>query len=144
HRAEPDHLRVAKVQCACGRQRGSDGRRTDGDLRRDTVMEYAKLIRKTGDINELAKTQRDKVSRVLAQTAQEAAAIATQIVPVRTGALRASIFVQQDGDLRFLVGASQPYASFVELGTSRMEAQPYIGPAVNLARRHLIDLLQRR
>ena len=103
------------------------------------MADYVKLIRKTANINERAKTQPDRVSRALGETAQNAAIIARQLCPVRTGFLRDSIFVEQDGQLRFLVGASAPYASFVEQGTIFMEPQPFIRPAMVLARTTLVD-----
>lgn len=59
--------------------------------------------------------------------------LARQLAPVDTGALRASIRVTPDAPaLRVEVqagGASAPYAAYVEYGTSRSPAQPYLTPA---------------
>lgn len=49
--------------------------------------------------------------------------------PVRTGALRNSISVSSDG-MRAEVSANTNYAAFVEFGTSKMRAQPYLTPAL--------------
>lgn len=103
---------------------------------------YAKLIRKSGDINAIAKTHRAKVSRALAESAEVAGSLARQLVPVRTGALKASIFVNQTGDLRFEIGAGENYASYVELGTIFRESTPFIRPAMEMARKHLRDILR--
>jgi HK97 gp10 family phage protein len=46
--------------------------------------------------------------------------------PVRTGALRSSIRVTEDG-----VIAGAPYSAYVEYGTGRTAPQPYAGPAVS-------------
>lgn len=57
------------------------------------------------------------------------------IVPVDTGALRDSCFVDIGivaGRLRISIGAGMPYAVYVELGTSRMAAQPYIRPTYDM------------
>ena len=51
--------------------------------------------------------------------------------PVRTGRLRSSIsgeaIVKSNAYLR--LRATAPYASYVEYGTSRQQAQPYLTPA---------------
>lgn len=55
---------------------------------------------------------------------------ARQIVPVRTGFLRSTITFQHEGQGHFWFGATASYAKYVEFGTSRMIAQPYIRPAL--------------
>lgn len=61
--------------------------------------------------------------------------IATAIAPVDTGTLARSIemFVGEDGSghLEVMVGSSLRYAGFVEFGTSRTPAQPYLRPALD-------------
>lgn len=59
---------------------------------------------------------------------------AKRLAPVLTGDLRNSIDVLgvQDGVGR--VGATVDYAAFVELGTRRAPAQPYLAPAAQRAR----------
>lgn len=53
---------------------------------------------------------------------------AKAIVPVDTGTLKNSI-AARTGGLTATVTASTEYAIFVEQGTSKMSAQPYMGPA---------------
>ena len=48
---------------------------------------------------------------------------AKRVVPVRTGRLRDSIQFRSD------TTADVPYGKYVELGTSKMAAQPYLQPA---------------
>jgi HK97 gp10 family phage protein len=55
---------------------------------------------------------------------------AKEIVPVRTGRLRNSIYQKKTGFLGWEVGASMFYAGFVEFGTRYMRARPYLRPAV--------------
>lgn len=50
--------------------------------------------------------------------------------PKRTGALAASIKKIPAGALRWIVVALAFYAAFVEWGTSKMSAQPYMRPAL--------------
>jgi len=56
---------------------------------------------------------------------------ATLIVPVKTGYLRSTIFADVQGwVVKF--GAYATYALFVELGTQRMMARPYLVPAIQM------------
>lgn len=50
--------------------------------------------------------------------------------PVDTGNLRASITHEvDDGDNAVYIGTNVEYARYVELGTSRQKAQPFLRPA---------------
>jgi HK97 gp10 family phage protein len=73
----------------------------------------------------------------LREVAEEAADIARDLVPVRSGYLQSTIGVTEvyrRGDIISIgVGASAYYARFVEEGTSRMAGQPFIRPAVEAA-----------
>lgn len=51
-----------------------------------------------------------------------------------TGVLDGNIETIQDQPLRVLVASNAPYARELELGTSRMAARPYMGPAVAMKR----------
>lgn len=60
---------------------------------------------------------------------------AISIVPVDTGGLKNSLWFKPDYErtentLVGAVGTNKTYAPFVEFGTSRMSAQPYLIPAV--------------
>jgi len=70
---------------------------------------------------------------------------AREIVPVRTGYLRSTIYRKKIGFLGWEVGASAFYAGFVEFGTRYMRARPYLRPAVEekmpLVREALKDAL---
>lgn len=48
--------------------------------------------------------------------------------PVDTGRLRNSITHAVEGDAVY-IGTNVEYAPYVELGTSRMKARPFLGPA---------------
>ena len=49
--------------------------------------------------------------------------------PVDTGNLRNSISHTSDGETEY-IGTNVEYAAYVELGTSKSKAQPYLQPAV--------------
>lgn len=62
-------------------------------------------------------------------------------VPVRTGTLRRSINTEvreQGNRVIAQVGPNTEYAAFIEFGTSRMAAQPYMRPALDLMRAQAI------
>jgi HK97 gp10 family phage protein len=54
-------------------------------------------------------------------------------VAVDTGRLKADIHIERVGDGR-RIGSSLKYAIFLELGTRRMRAQPFVRPSVDAAR----------
>lgn len=61
--------------------------------------------------------------------------------PVRTGWLRDNSDVEHNGptaDINFRAG----YAAYVELGTYKMAAQPFLTPAIEAERQHFIELLK--
>lgn len=95
------------------------------------------VVKKFDRTNELAQRARRAVSEALGDAAQQAAVVARQLVPVDTGYLRSSIFSEQEGELKFNIGASADYAQYVEEGTIHQEPQPYLRPAVELTRREL-------
>jgi HK97 gp10 family phage protein len=76
---------------------------------------------------------------------QAIVARAQAIVPIDTGALRDSITYRIEhtgGQWHIIVGAYTDYALFVELGTVRMSAQPYLRPAVDQIVAHIASELQ--
>ena len=77
-----------------------------------------------------------QVHRQLVSWAADVKALARQLVPVRTGHLRSSIYAKIS-EWVAEVGAEATYALFVEFGTHRMRARPYLYPAI---REHLPQL----
>lgn len=103
-------------------------------------MSIQVTVENEGDIIRLMQTLPPevfaKVQQVLKNGAIRLAERARELVPVRTGHLLASIRTELgeniEGQAAFdpvQVVADTPYASFVEFGTSRMKAQPFLTPA---------------
>ncbi|MEM4700669.1 MAG: HK97 gp10 family phage protein [Candidatus Bathyarchaeia archaeon] len=69
----------------------------------------------------------------LASWIADVKALAKQLVPVRTGYLRSTIYARVQ-EWVAVVGADAPYALYVEFGTRYMQARPYLYPAIE---RHL-------
>ena len=61
-----------------------------------------------------------------------------RLCPVDTGELRDSIEVEATGDTVYVVVTANHWP-YLEFGTSRMEAQPFIRPALN-RRRGVVDV----
>jgi HK97 gp10 family phage protein len=72
----------------------------------------------------------------------EMEATARQIVPVRTGYLQSTIYHKTDpGELTLELGAKADYALYVEMGTRRMAAEPFIRPAWDAGEQKLLDAI---
>lgn len=76
-------------------------------------------------IDEMKKT----MERALEKIGMVGEAYAKEECPVDTGRLRNSISHAVD-DNTAIIGTNVEYAPYVELGTSKMDAQPYLRPAV--------------
>lgn len=63
--------------------------------------------------------------------------------PVDTGALKNTIFQAKAGSLTYKVTAPQHYAIYVEKGTRKMAAQPFLSPAIDAERPKLISNLRK-
>lgn len=83
-------------------------------------------------LGEIASILPGAVSAELTAGAERVAARARELVPVRTGTLRASIGVRTaSAGAGVQVEATAPYAAYVEFGTIHMAAEPYLQPAVD-------------
>ena len=81
----------------------------------------------------------DVPQKALTAGANALVSSATATVPVRTGHLRSSISAGQASAEEVEVVAEAEYAAFVELGTSRMSAQPYMKPGIPQATQALVN-----
>jgi len=70
-----------------------------------------------------------KLDKALQVTALMIERESKRICPVRTGRLRASIHTGKLGKLVYYVGTNVEYAPYVEFGTRKMAARPYLRPA---------------
>lgn len=79
----------------------------------------------------IAASLSPKVGVVIAKAARDIEAHAKSNAPVDTGYLRNSITSVQVGPTHWRVLAQAHYALYVEMGTYKMAAQPFMGPAVD-------------
>lgn len=89
------------------------------------IKDVKKLFKRVNDKN------RAEVIRVVNATAQRIRSSALLRSPVDTGRLRSSIAVQKfQGGMASVIGSNVEYAAFVEFGTKRNRAQPYLVPSL--------------
>ncbi len=83
---------------------------------------------------ELQAQLRRQASAAIRKAAYDIEAHAKAVVPVDTGNLKNSIQTTMENDLTAIVGTHVEYAPYVEYGTHRMAARPYLGPAAEAVR----------
>lgn len=92
-----------------------------------TVKGLDKFIRK---VQNKPREARRVVSAELQRSALRVERKAKMKAAVDTGSMRNGIFVARVGMLRYKVTSPAGYSVYVELGTRKMKAQPFLGPAV--------------
>ena len=80
-------------------------------------------------VPEALSNMNDKRGIALEVIGGRAESYAKQLCPVDTGRLRNSITHAQLTEDTEVIGTNVEYAPYVELGTSRQRAQPYLRPA---------------
>lgn len=60
-----------------------------------------------------------------------------------TATLRIGIVVTQPGPLHVRVSSNAPYSGFLEFGTSKMAARPFMGPAARAKRAEVVALVRK-
>lgn len=78
---------------------------------------------------EVLEAKEGAIAKILEEFGLLAERNAKLYCPVDTGRLRNSISHATDGDTMY-VGTNVEYAAYVEMGTSRQKAQPYLQPAI--------------
>jgi HK97 gp10 family phage protein len=98
----------------------------------------------TSGLRRLREQIRSQVEAGVARVAHEIEEDARRRAPVRTGFLRSSIEAipsdaAEPGTVEWEVGAAAPYGIFVELGTTKMAARPFLTPAAEAGRGPFLD-----
>ena len=106
------------------------------ELQSGRAVRLAVDVRQVGKLSGMSRALKTEIDALNRETAHKVAFLGRQYAPVRTGRLRNSIQVQPSGRFRdqYVVGVGAPYGKFVEFGTRRMRAQPYLRPAAERVR----------
>ena len=99
---------------------------------------------------EVAEAVQGAIDKTLTAMGDKAVQLAQNYATVDTGNMRASITHQRYDDKTEIFGTSNSqapikpvkYAQYVELGTKRMKAPPFIRPAVERHRQDYISIIQ--
>lgn len=82
------------------------------------------------NVPEVLDAMQQAKARILEKLGGKAETYAKRQCPVDTGNLRNSITHKQLDENTEIIGSNVEYAPYVELGTVKMRAQPYLRPAV--------------
>jgi HK97 gp10 family phage protein len=91
---------------------------------------------------DMSKYTEEQAEKMIASATLATEDQAVQLAPVDTGNLRGSISHRFAGSLEGVVFTSVEYAPYIEYGTRKMRAQPFMRPAVDEVRRNLVKLWQ--
>ena len=94
------------------------------------TIDVSQVVRLAADLRGAPARVQARVEQAVAKTALAVVADAQASAPVDTGALRGSISADIRG-AEAVVGPTVHYGGYVELGTSKMRAQPYLFPAAD-------------
>jgi len=106
-----------------------------------TVTGADKIAQELGDAADKLVPAIDAAVEAGADLIQD---MAITLVPVRTGMLKSTIHVEPTGQMmERLVSAGQgiTYAAYVEYGTRKMGAQPYMRPARDAREAEIVNLI---
>src|SRR5688572_17446558 len=104
-------------------------------------------IRKSGfNFAALSRNVRGNIADALNEGAESTVSLAKQLAAVRTGYMRDNIAQTEEANpehLSVTMESQADYSAFVEYGTVNMEAQPFMTPAFESARRQVNNALLR-
>jgi len=92
-----------------------------------------KMERADVSMKALVQQRLEELAEAIKETAQ-------RIAPVRTGYLRSTIFTEAD-EWTVKVGASAPYAVYVEFGTRFTHGRLFLSQAVEIHRLQLVNMV---
>lgn len=90
-------------------------------------VDYSQVLDLAAGLHAAPEELAPRAQAIVTKIGFDTVAGAQAIAPVDTGALKSSISVDI-GDLQFTAGPSVNYGGYVEYGTSKMAAEPYMGP----------------
>ena len=93
------------------------------------------------NLPKIAAALPDSIIGTVRDAAHKCETYAKDVVPVDTGALRASIRAVPVSETEWEIAPNTEYDIYVEFGTRKMAAQPYMRPAAEKIRKEYPDLV---
>lgn len=93
-------------------------------------MSEMEVLVKNSNIDLVKEELDNSIARALEAIGMQAENYAKMECPVDTGRLRNSITHEQENENTEVIGTNVEYAPYVEMGTSKSRAQPFLEPAV--------------
>lgn len=107
-------------------------------------VDTSQLRTLSADLGRASGRIKRKAGQAIAKTALDVERIAKTRVPVDTGATRESITARIDRSaLSATIGPTTYYAPFLEFGTRRMAARPFMGPALEAVKPGYVAAMER-
>lgn len=104
--------------------------------------ETGELRKLAADLGKASIETTRKAVQVVRKAAADVEAAAKGRAPVDTGALRGSIGTSMHGPLAAEIGPTVHYGQYVEFGTYKMAAQPYMGPAADQVEPGFVEAME--
>jgi len=89
----------------------------------------ARIVIKYNNLPRIAAQLPEAVSAIIRKAAFDVEANAKAVVPVDTGKLKNSITCEFPSPTKAIIAPHTDYAAYVEFGTRRQRAKPYMRPA---------------
>lgn len=102
-----------------------------------------KIVIKYNHLPRIAERLPEAVSAIVRKAAFDVEANAKTVVPVDTGKLKNSITSEFPSPTKAIIAPHTEYAAFVEYGTRRQRAKPYMRPAAEKVAPAFIEACRR-
>lgn len=103
----------------------------------------SRIVIKYNNFGKLASKLPQAVSLIVRKTAEDIEANAKTVVPVDTGKLKNSITSEFPSLTKAIVAPHTDYAAYVEYGTRKMRARPYMRPSAEVIAPVFIEACKR-
>lgn len=103
----------------------------------------AKIVIKYNRLPQIAERLPEAVGAIVRKAAFDVEANAKAVVPVDTGKLKNSISCEFPSQTKAIIAPHTDYAIFVEYGTRRQRAKPYMRPAAEKVRPVFLEACRR-
>ena len=97
----------------------------------------------TSRLDQLLNEAIPQKAELLNTIAHDIEGLAKDRAPVKTGNLKANIKAEQVDDDTWRINCWAPYSLYVEVGTYKMAARPYLIPAAEQAMKAYVELWRR-